>query len=587
MPAVLRRVLAVVLTPVTTTFVLLMLGGWLAWGSWRDGTPVLVEPAPPQRLPCVSYAPSQQVGHARDGLTTARLRHDLALLSRRTACIRTYTVSEGFDQVPAVAREFDMQVLLGLWISRDAEHNERELQTGIRVARANRDVVRAVVVGNEVLLRHEQTPAKLAALLRRVADTTRLPVTYADVWGYWLRHVELARDVSFVTVHILPYWDDEPVGIDAVIPAVDRLFTELQRAFPDRPLFVGETGWPTAGRPRGAATPGRIEQARFLGGFAELAAHRGFDYNVIEAYDQPWKAAHEGTVGGHWGLYDTRARPKLAADGTVVEVPRGRAVACLALLTGVLTSAGVAWLWRRRGGRTASAAAFGGSLSTAWRDDRGSLSLTAGALGAVAVVAAFRQWHYLVDGNVYALDWVATLVVAALGWVALFATGRSVFDARRGAPPCAVPRWVEVGILACAGYVCLGLVFAGRHRDFPVWLFLPAVVAVVLAAVVDVGARARALRDRSANEEVVLSTWLVLAGLVIPALEPGLNLRALGWGSACVLLGLAVLLPLALQPRQHERRGDHADTGPREVVQHHAQRADDEATVREPRRSTP
>lgn len=586
MPTALRRILAVAFTPATASVLLLALGAWLAWDTWRDGTPVRVEPSPPQRLPCVSYAPSQQAGHARDGLTVARLRQDLALLSRRTACIRTYTVSEGFDQVPAVAREFGMQVLLGLWIARDAQHNERELQTGIRVAREHRDVVRAVVVGNEVLLRHEQTPARLATMLRRVAGATAMPVTYADVWGYWLEHVELARDVSFVTVHILPYWDDEPVGIDAAIPAVDGLLTKLQRTFPERPLFVGETGWPTAGRPRGAATPGRVEQARFLGGFAELAARRGFDYNVIEAYDQPWKAAHEGTVGGHWGLYDTLARPKLAADGTVVERPLGRPVACLALLTGLLAGAGVAWQRRHRPGRTASAAAREPRIA-AWRDGRGWPALTAGALGVIAVVTAFRQWHYLLDGNVSTLDWMATLVVAALGWFTLIAAGRAVLDDDRSGPPVAVPRWLELSFLACAAYACLGLVFAGRHRDFPVWLFLPGVVALVLAAVADVGARARALRDRSANEEVVLATWLVLPGLVIPALEPGLNLRAFGWGSACVLLGLAVLLPLALQARQHQRRADHPDTGPGEVVQHHAQRADDEAPVREPRRSTP
>ena len=102
-----------------------------------------------------------------------------------------------------------------------------------------------------------------------------------------------------------------------------------------------------------------------------------------------------------------------------------------------------------------------------------------------AVVAAFRQWHYLADGNVYALDWVATLLVVALGWVALFATGRSTFDVRRGAPPFAIPRWVEVGVLACAAYVCLGLVFAGRHRDFPVWLFLPELgLRIVLTTVI-------------------------------------------------------------------------------------------------------
>jgi len=82
----------------------------------------------------------------------------------------------------------------------------------IDVANRHRDVIRAVIVGNEVLLRHELPPTQLATLIRRVADGTGLPVTYADVWAFWLKNPSLADSVSFVTVHILPYWDDDPVG---------------------------------------------------------------------------------------------------------------------------------------------------------------------------------------------------------------------------------------------------------------------------------------------------------------------------------------------------------------------------------------
>jgi glucan 1,3-beta-glucosidase len=139
--------------------------------------------------------------------------------------VRTYTVSDGFDQVPAVARELGLDVLLGVWIGRDREHNEGEIDLAIKAAAENRTAIRAIVVGNEVLLRREQTREELAVLIRRVAEATGLPVTYADVWGYWLKHKSLADSVSFVTVHILPYWDDEPVAIDILMPYVDALCT--------------------------------------------------------------------------------------------------------------------------------------------------------------------------------------------------------------------------------------------------------------------------------------------------------------------------------------------------------------------------
>jgi hypothetical protein len=38
-------------------------------------------------------------------------------------------------------------------------------------------------------------------------------------------------------------------------------------------------------------------------------------YNVIEAFDQPWKRAQEGTAGGYWGIFDVHASPSLRCRG--------------------------------------------------------------------------------------------------------------------------------------------------------------------------------------------------------------------------------------------------------------------------------
>ncbi len=67
------------------------------------------------------------------------------------------------------------------------------------------------MVGNEVLLRGEMTTADLAATIRSVKAQVKVPVTYADVWEYWLRNREVYEAVDFVTIHILPYWEDFPI----------------------------------------------------------------------------------------------------------------------------------------------------------------------------------------------------------------------------------------------------------------------------------------------------------------------------------------------------------------------------------------
>ena len=410
-------------------------------------------------------------------------------------------------------------------------HNEREIARGIRIANTHRATIRAIVVGNEVLLRHEQTADELSVLIRRVAIATGLPVTYADVWGHWVDQDSLAQSVSFVTVHILPYWDDHPVGIEGVIPFVAALYSELQREFPGKKLFIGETGWPSAGRPRGASEPGRVNQARYLREFTVLAERRGFDFNVIEAFDQPWKISHEGTVGGHWGLYDGERRAKFSWTGPVAESPYGRTIASSALLAGVL-------------------GALIGAL--VGKPHRARAGLASGAAAALFVAVGARQWRYLIDGNVNWIDWAVTLAICAICWAAFVLAVRAIVLAPAAGR--AIPRSLGLLVMLCCAYVCLGLVFAGRHRDFPVWLFLPGVLAFVATSAADPQARAAALRAHSANEEVLLAAWLVVAGILIPLLERFQNMRALGWGLSSFLLGLAILAPLALQSRKRHRR---------------------------------
>ena len=60
------------------------------------------------------------------------------------------------------------------------------------------------MVGNEVLLRGEMTQSDLAATIRSVKAQVPVPVTYADVWEFWLRYREIYDAVDFVTIHILP-----------------------------------------------------------------------------------------------------------------------------------------------------------------------------------------------------------------------------------------------------------------------------------------------------------------------------------------------------------------------------------------------
>ena len=75
--------------------------------------------------------------------------------------------------------------------------------------------------------------------------------------------------------------------------------------------MIGETGWPSAGPPYGAAVPSAANQARYLREFLNWAQAKGVQYFYFDAFDEDWKVHEEG-VGTHWGLYQKNGQVKPA-----------------------------------------------------------------------------------------------------------------------------------------------------------------------------------------------------------------------------------------------------------------------------------
>jgi len=272
--------------------VLAVLLSWVAAQTRPVPMPGL-ELAQDEKLRCVSYAPFHRPGQTPFDekliIPRQQIEEDLRALSPITDCVRIYSTDNGLDQVPGVAQELGLNVLLGAWVGYDRKKNALELERAITLANAYRDTVRAIIVGNEVLLRHECTAAEMRTLLDSARAKSLVPVTYADVWEYWLKNSELAAHVDFVTVHILPFWEDDPVNIERALAHVAETREKIGAAFPGKPILIGETGWPSAGLQRGGSRPSKVAQARYIREFVRRAHDSHWDYNLIEAIDQPWK----------------------------------------------------------------------------------------------------------------------------------------------------------------------------------------------------------------------------------------------------------------------------------------------------------
>jgi exo-beta-1,3-glucanase (GH17 family) len=281
---------------------------------WWLATPINLARAPIDpnaKLLCVSYAPFRDAQTPLSPTTHIgpdQIAQDLAQLAKVTDCVRTYSVENGLDQVPALAAKAGLKVIQGIWLGSNRLKNQAQISTVVGLAKEYPGVITSVVVGNEVLLRGEMTTADLAATIRSVKAQVAVPVTYADVWEYWLRNREIYDAVDFVTIHILPYWEDFPIRAKHAAAHVDAIRKRMAVAFPGKEILIGETGWPSTGRMRDAALPSRTNQARVVSEILLMAKQENFRVNLIEAYDQPWKRELEGTVGGYWGLFDSAQR---------------------------------------------------------------------------------------------------------------------------------------------------------------------------------------------------------------------------------------------------------------------------------------
>ncbi|TAN50852.1 MAG: exo-beta-1,3-glucanase [Rhodospirillales bacterium] len=394
-------------------------------------------------------SPLTQVFPTRD-----QIEEDLTRLKGIARGVRTYTSREGMEVVPLLAEKLGFKVIQSAWITSDTtekgrDTNEAETDSLIQLANEYPDSVERVIVGNEVLLRRDLPPDRLIEYIRKVKARVKQPVSYADVWAFWLKNPQVAAEVDFITIHILPYWEDEPVGVDRVGAHFEMIHRMVSEAFPGKPILIGEAGWPTQGRSRGPAAPGVVNAAKHLRTLVETSIKNGFDYNLVEAFDQGWKYELEGTVGAKWGLLDQDRALKYPLMGEVPEDAgwMGKAIAAIALALAMV-------LVLRRDLMSGRAVLAVGSLALAQL-----LSVLFVGFASASHGAAFTFWTSLAP--ILAGSGLAVLCFGCVRQSAAWAAGRLE------APSQGIRNWMAV-FTVYAIVLAIAVSSNGRYRDIPV-----------------------------------------------------------------------------------------------------------------------
>ena len=432
--------------------VLTLLVGFLHAGLWWGFQDQRSAPDSYGRLASMSYTAFEGAKRERgDGFIPSadQIRLDMAAMAPYTRAVRTYTATEGADLIPTIADEYGIRVAPGAWLDNDPIRNQREIDSVIALANKNRNV-EAIYVGNELNVRGEIpllkgetltaqekavfaadatkpeirkarediTIAHLIKVIRKVRAETggRVPLSTGEIYTVWLDHPELVAAVDFIAIHVLPYWEGIPAA-QAVDNTIE-MYNKLQAAYPHKRIKIAEFGWPSGGYNRFAAVPGRLEQATVMRDFAVRAEKLGIDYNVIEAFDQPWKT-FEGGVGPYWGMISTSRQPKFEWIGPLKD-QNHQNVAVVAVIAGLLLSVMVLLAQSCAAGRLTTAQSL-------------VLAVAANGVGAwVGSIYGYWTGSYLVFGQVFAfalgMVLLIPLVIVALNLIseiAQFMVGRA------------------------------------------------------------------------------------------------------------------------------------------------------------------
>ena len=488
------------------------------------------------KLECVSYAPFRNEQTPHDPTLIVRpeqIAEDLAGLAKVSRCIRTYSIDNGLDKVPELASRAGLKVLLGIWLGRDRAKNAELCDIAVALAKDHPDTVAAIIVGSEVLLRGDMTVGDLRQTIQSVKPRVSVPVTYADVWEFWLRYREVGADVDFVTAHFLPYWEDVPPRAEDAAAHVDEIRKQVVAAFPGKEILIGETGWPSFGRMRDGALASRVNQARFISEILERARRDHFRVNLFEAYDEPWKRRWEGTVGGYWGLFDgTERELKYPAGVAISNYPfwklqmAGGQLLCIGIFAVAMFAPR-----KRPSPRLASWVAV-------------AISATAsGILLGIGVDKMLLESYGFGGWLIHGFMLMAAVTAPLLSTHALMSERSlpsflEVLGPPKGLTPLFMTNMLGITLIVTtliAGQTALSLIFDARWRDFPFAALTMAVVPFWTLAFLN-GSKS----GERPLSEAVFAVLLALSAVYVVLNEGFENWQAMWTGATYLLLGSAL-----------------------------------------------
>lgn len=240
-------------------------------------------------------------------LSKEQIVRRMTIVAPYTKWVRSFSCTGGNEHIPSVAHAMGLKTMVGAWIGKDKDQNNKEIQSLIDLAKqGNVDIA---VVGNEVLLRNDLTEEEvinyISVVKRELGD---IPVAYVDAYYQFHQRPRLVEACDTILVNCYPFW--EGIDIEKASNYLKQMHALSVAAAKGKPVIITETGWPNKGESINNAEPSDINAMKYFININSWANQDNIDMFYFSSFDESWKVHHEGDVGARWGIWDKNEKLK-------------------------------------------------------------------------------------------------------------------------------------------------------------------------------------------------------------------------------------------------------------------------------------
>ena len=262
-----------------------------------------------QKISGISFSPylEGQDPSVKSTISHEQIADRLEIIRPYTHWVRTFSATNGNEEVPRIAHEKSLKTLVGAWIDSDEENNELEINNIIEIAKAGHADM--IAIGNEVLLREDLEVEQLIAYIKKVKNAVpHIPVGYVDAYYMFVNYPEIVDACDVIFANCYPFW--EHCALDISVEYMKKMYELAVKHSKGKPVVISETGWPTKGEQYGGAVPSYENAMRYFINAYEWANQENIHLFYFSSFDEIWKINHEGEYGAYWGLWDKDGKYK-------------------------------------------------------------------------------------------------------------------------------------------------------------------------------------------------------------------------------------------------------------------------------------